>query len=345
MINHTGLNTENDFELRNSGERYSCAPSDQIEFNSLVMVRSLLIFLATIRHVIVSQNAGNTCLVGIAELMTREMDVPAGPAKKITDTFLRRFRRCPENIRVPLDEWRCTLWSEALGDDYEELAEDIYPRWKKLRYRNLVLSEANANMLRQLHKEYQLAIVTNGPSNSQWEKIREMKLQQYFDVIVVSGDLKWEKPQPEIFLRACQMLGVEPFECLMIGDKLETDIAGGFQAQLGITVWVPNSDDEGRTAPLNPPPDFTIPDVSELVQILQGGKDKNKAGKNVRAKKTSTSSGATTSATPSTSEGLPNGTTTTSNSRVAPAVASTSAAAAASTASANKTSTAQADED
>lgn len=141
------------------------------------------------------------------------------------------------------------------------------------------------------------------------------------------------------------MLGVEPFECLMIGDKLETDIAGGFQAQLGITVWVPNSDDEGRTAPLNPPPDFTIPDVSELVQILQGGKDKNKAGKNVRAKKTSTSSGATTSATPSTSEGLPNGTTTTSNSRVAPAVASTSAAAAASTASANKTSTAQADED
>lgn len=66
MINHTGLNTENDFELRNSGERYSCAPSDQIEFNSLVMVRSLLIFLATIRHVIVSQNAGNTCLVGVS---------------------------------------------------------------------------------------------------------------------------------------------------------------------------------------------------------------------------------------------------------------------------------------
>lgn len=54
--------------------------------------------------------------------MTRELDVPAGTAKKITDTFLRRFRRCPENVRVPLDEWRLGLWAEALGDDFEELA-------------------------------------------------------------------------------------------------------------------------------------------------------------------------------------------------------------------------------
>jgi hypothetical protein len=113
-----------------------------------------------------------------------------------------------------------------------------------------------------------------------------LKLQEHFDAIIVSGDLKWEKPHPEIFLRACQMLGVEPFECLMIGDKLETDIAGGFQAQLGITVWVPNG--EPGPSP-TPPPDFTIPDVSHLVQILQGGKDKNKVAKNVRPKKNSTS--------------------------------------------------------
>lgn len=64
------------------------------------------------------------------------------------------------------------------------------------------------------------------------------------------------------------MLGVEPFECLMIGDKLETDIVGGFQAQLGITVWVYDNAEDGQKAP-QPPPDFTIPDVSELVQILQ----------------------------------------------------------------------------
>jgi hypothetical protein len=73
----------------------------------------------------------------------------------------------------------------------------------------------------------------------------------------------------------------------MIGDKIETDILGGLQAELGITVWVLNPEEGTQSTP-NPPPDFTIPDVSELIQILQGGKDKNKA-KNVRTKKNSTS--------------------------------------------------------
>jgi hypothetical protein len=54
--------------------------------------------------------------------MTREMEVPVADAKKACDTFLRRFRRCPEKSRMPLDEWRLLLWLEALGEDYEDLA-------------------------------------------------------------------------------------------------------------------------------------------------------------------------------------------------------------------------------
>lgn len=54
-----------------------------------------------------------------------------------------------------------------------------------------------------------------------------------------------------------------------------------------------------------PKPDFTIPDVSQLVQILQSGKDKNKASKNVRPKKNSTSAASSlgTEPVPSTSSG------------------------------------------
>lgn len=54
--------------------------------------------------------------------MTREFEIPKSVAKSISDTFLRRFRRCPENPRMPLDEYRLLLWIEALGEDYEELA-------------------------------------------------------------------------------------------------------------------------------------------------------------------------------------------------------------------------------
>lgn len=128
------------------------------------------------------------------------MDVPAADAKKCCDTFLRRFRRCPENPRMPLDEWRLLLWIEALGEDYDDVAgtlkymhrkvkfkikvcpflsiklnylfaDEIYVKWRKLRYRHLQLSDAKLNMIKSLHKQYQLALITNGPSTSQWEKV------------------------------------------------------------------------------------------------------------------------------------------------------------------------------
>jgi len=106
-------------------------------------------------------------------------------------------------------------------------------------------------------------------------QIRELHLEEHFDEIVVSGDLKWEKPQPEIFHRICSNLGVQPFECLIVGDKIETDILGGFQAQLGIVVWLPLSPSEEKP---DPSPDYTISDISQLVTILKGGNDKKSKG-------------------------------------------------------------------
>lgn len=81
-------------------------------------------------------------------------------------------------------------------------------------------------MLQQLRKKYLLGLITNGPSNAQWEKVHKLHLQPYFDVILVSGDLPWEKPEAKIFEEACRYLQVNPENCIMVGDKLETDILG-----------------------------------------------------------------------------------------------------------------------
>lgn len=86
---------------------------------------------------------------------------------------------------------------------------------------------------------YQLALITNGPSNAQWEKVRKLHVQPYFDCVFVSSDLPWEKPNPNIFYAACKYLNVKPQYCAMIGDKLETDIKGGYLAGLGATFWLP----------------------------------------------------------------------------------------------------------
>lgn len=73
-------------------------------------------------------------------------------------------------------------------------------------------------------EDYLLGLITNGPSRAQWQKIERLGLRKYFDCLLVSGDLPWEKPDQHIFLEACKMLNVEPRMCIMVGDKLETDI-------------------------------------------------------------------------------------------------------------------------
>ena len=42
-----------------------------------------------------------------------------------------------------------------------------------------------------------------------------------FDATVISGDVGLHKPQPEIYLLACERLGVEPPECVFVDDLRE----------------------------------------------------------------------------------------------------------------------------
>ena len=46
-----------------------------------------------------------------------------------------------------------------------------------------------------------------------------------FDETVISGDVGLHKPQPEIYLLACERLGVEPRDCAFV-DDLRENVAG-----------------------------------------------------------------------------------------------------------------------
>lgn len=145
---------------------------------------------------------------------------------------MHSFRRCPDNPDLSLDVWRQHLWSQALSNKYKYLTTELYHKWLELRYKYLELKSETVSLLQSLRQSYYLAIITNGPSNAQWEKIHRLNLSKYFDCILVSGDLPWEKPDPNIFSAACNHLNVKLSECIMIGDKLETDIQVGYTVQI-----------------------------------------------------------------------------------------------------------------
>lgn len=140
-----------------------------------------------------------------------------------TANYLQEFRKCPDNTKG-LDGYRSELWKKNLPDKYKHLNNEIYELWLKLRYEFLEMPQDLLDMLINLRKNYLLAVITNGPSAAQWEKIHKLDLQGFFDCILVSADLPWEKPNPLIFQTACNYLAVPASKCVMIGDQLKTDI-------------------------------------------------------------------------------------------------------------------------
>lgn len=91
-------------------------------------------------------------------------------------------------------------------------------------------------------KNYSLHIITNGFKEVQKLKLKNSKLQNYFDLIIISEEVGFKKPSPEIFEISIKKAKAKKEECIMIGDDLETDIKGAMAANMD-AIWL-NFNDE-----------------------------------------------------------------------------------------------------
>ncbi len=97
-------------------------------------------------------------------------------------------------------------------------------------------------LIQILHQNgIKLAIASSSPMTAIRETAITHGLTEYFDEYVSGTELKNSKPAPDIFLKAAQMLGVEPSECLVIEDS-EHGVAAAKAAQMTcVGFYNPNS--------------------------------------------------------------------------------------------------------
>ena len=72
--------------------------------------------------------------------------------------------------------------------------------------------------LRQMN--LRLAVATSSVSASARPFLDRHQLTQFFDVIVTGDEIERGKPEPDIYLRAAENLGVPPDVCLVVEDAL-----------------------------------------------------------------------------------------------------------------------------
>ncbi len=77
---------------------------------------------------------------------------------------------------------------------------------------------------------YRLGVITNGPAVQQNRKLDISGLRPLLDIVVVSGDERVHKPEPELFRRTAARLGVACGRCVYVGDHPVNDIEGALAA-------------------------------------------------------------------------------------------------------------------
>ncbi len=87
---------------------------------------------------------------------------------------------------------------------------------------------------------YKTAVATATPLKRAEKYLSNLNLLQYFDKIVSAHDVKRGKPQPDIYLKACELLRLSPCDCIAVEDSPNGALAA-FRAGCK-TVIIPDLD-------------------------------------------------------------------------------------------------------
>ncbi|KAL0896587.1 hypothetical protein Bca101_080548 [Brassica carinata] len=67
--------------------------------------------------------------------------------------------------------------------------------------------------------------------------LRALRCEEWFDAVAVSAEVEAEKPNPTIFLKACELLGVNPEDAVHVGDDRRNDLWGARDAGCDAWLW------------------------------------------------------------------------------------------------------------
>lgn len=129
---------------------------------------------------------------------------------------------------LKVERWRRTLATRQF-EVLTAVCEELDRNYLDILAKGNEKFEGVDSMLSNLSKKYLLAILSNGFSKTQYQKLHYSGIERYITRTIVSEEIGINKPNPKIFDYAISETGASvPY--LMVGDNGETDILGAMKA-------------------------------------------------------------------------------------------------------------------
>lgn len=103
------------------------------------------------------------------------------------------------------------------------ILKKLEPEFKEMRTRLFRLYDDTEIMIDTLGKSHKLGIIANQPLDVV-ELLQIYDVDKFFNIKVISSVVGMAKPSLKIFQLALKQASYDPENCIMVGDRLDTDI-------------------------------------------------------------------------------------------------------------------------
>ncbi|MDR1169819.1 MAG: HAD family phosphatase [Prevotellaceae bacterium] len=177
-----------------------------------------------------------------------------------------------------------TLAPEMFGRGNEELMAELFP--DESRERRLELAVGKEAYYRQIYEPHikpvaglvelledlknnhiPLAVGSSAPVENINFVLDKLHIRHYFDAVVVAAMVQKAKPAPDIYLKAAELLNINPGNCIVFEDAL-AGIAAAQSAGMKVVAVATSLPRERLTETDRIVNDFTEITVDEIKQIL-----------------------------------------------------------------------------
>lgn len=124
-----------------------------------------------------------------------------------------------------------------------------------------------ANCLAELHTRYKIGVIAN-QSLGTADRLQAFGVLDYIDLVVASAEEGVAKPNPRIFQIALERAGCRPEQAIMVGDRLDNDIAPA-NAMGMKTIWIKQGFGQYSTPQTEAEhADWVVENLSEVLALL-----------------------------------------------------------------------------
>lgn len=135
----------------------------------------------------------------------------------------------------------CQVFIDHFGDDFPmtEVWDDVHVWIDERLAKEVPLKDGLIDLLKYLKNNNYKTIVATSSARIRVDQIlKNAAITEYFDDSICGDEVAHGKPNPEIFLTACQKLGVTPQEALVLEDS-EAGILAAYNGNIDV-ICVPD---------------------------------------------------------------------------------------------------------